>query len=416
MGATAVVTANTEDQLKSRTWAELGKWHTLLANAHWFDRTVLTLKPATWFAEMLSKQLKIDDTYYYAKAQNWTEENPDAFAGLHNPYGLMLLMDEASGIPQAVFDVSPGFFTEPEPYRFWLCFSNGRRNTGPFYDLFHENREFWTSRNIDSRDVEGVDVEVLNGIIRQYGQDSDVAKIEVLGQFPGQGENQFIGRGLVKEAQQRRLPEGANDEPLIMGCDLARFGTDSSIIRFRRGRDGRSIPSQRWRGLDDMEKAYRIADLIEEHQPDAVCIDSGAGTGTIDKLRLLGYKIHEVHFGSTKVRDPHWYNKRTEMWANVRDWLSTGCIEAPIPGNKNDPGRMLEEDLVKPEFRYVGGKQGEGVCLQAKSDMQGRSTDDGDALALTFGVRISSRNHPLARAGKLKPKNNVVSIRSWQDA
>ena len=71
LGSTIIVTANTEQQLRSRTWAELGKWLTLSINNHWWEKTATTIKPAKWFEEALQKDLKIDTGYYYAQAQLW---------------------------------------------------------------------------------------------------------------------------------------------------------------------------------------------------------------------------------------------------------------------------------------------------------------------------------------------------------
>ena len=81
LGSTVIVTANTEPQLKTRTFAEIGKWTTLLINAHWFETTVLSVRPAPWFKQCLVDQLTVDCGYYYAQGQLWSEENPDAFAG-----------------------------------------------------------------------------------------------------------------------------------------------------------------------------------------------------------------------------------------------------------------------------------------------------------------------------------------------
>ena len=66
LGSTVIVTANTEQQLRSRTWAELGKWLTLSIHSHWFQKTATTIKPAAWFEEALIRDVKIDTGYYYA--------------------------------------------------------------------------------------------------------------------------------------------------------------------------------------------------------------------------------------------------------------------------------------------------------------------------------------------------------------
>lgn len=401
IGSTVIVTANTEAQLKSRTWAELGKWVTLGINSHWFDRGALTMKPAPWFEELLKKQLKIDTGYYYAAAQLWSEENPDAFAGVHNPKGVLVIFDEASGIPAPIWAVTEGFFTEPVLHRYWLVFSNPRRNTGAFFECFHKNREFWKTKYLDSREVEGADIGHLNGIIRQYGADHDTSRIEVYGQFPHQGDRQFIGRSIIMDAVARNL-EPDEWAPLIMGVDIARFGDDASVIYFRRGRDGRSIPPIRHKGLDNMQLANICAKLIDTYKPDAVCIDAGNGTGVIDRLREMKYRVHEVWFGA-KANDPQWGNRRTEMYAAIREWLPGGCLPAV---------QALMDDLAGPEYDFRGNTDVQ--ILEPKEKMKDRglaSPDYGDALACTFAIRVARLDSKNRRDG-----NSRTRVASGMDA
>lgn len=150
IGSTGIVTANTETQLRSRTMAELGKWHTMAINRHWFEKSSMSLRPARWFAELVENQLKMDTQYYYIDAQSWSAENPDAFAGAHSQIGMMVQFDEASGIPDPIWQVTEGFFTDMAPLRLWLAISNPRRNTGRFFDAFHKDRSFWDARYVDS--------------------------------------------------------------------------------------------------------------------------------------------------------------------------------------------------------------------------------------------------------------------------
>ncbi|MCA9339387.1 MAG: terminase [Candidatus Saccharibacteria bacterium] len=378
LGSSSITTANTETQLKSRTWAELGKWHTLLINSHWFDRTTLSLRPAPWFEDALKTQLKIDTGYYYSQAQLWSEENPDAFAGVHNQEGVLVIFDEASGIPKPIWTVSEGFFTEPILHRYWFCFSNPRRNTGEFYECFHKSRDYWYRRNLDSRTVEGTDVGKLNQIIEKHGADSDEARIEVKGEFPKQGDRQFIAREIVDGAVGRDL-EVDHHAGLIMGVDIARYGDDTTVIAFRRGRDARSIPMVKLKGKDNMEVANECAFWIDQEKPDAVCIDAGNGTGVIDRLREMGYKVNEIWFGS-KAEGEEWADLRTEMWAKMRDWLSGGCIASD---------QDLIDDILGPEY---GFDKLERIKLEAKEKMKKRgiaSPDAGDALAVTFAVKVA---------------------------
>jgi len=379
IGATAIVTANTETQLKSRTWAEMGKWHSLLINEHWFEKTAMSLRPHQWFEAALKEQLQGDTGYYYAAAQTYSEERPDAFAGVHNDKGILLLFDEASGIPSNIWTVSEGFFTEPIEDRYWFCFSNPRRNTGEFYECFFKNRQYWARRNLDSRFVEGTDHALLEGIVKRYGEDSDEARIEVKGEFPSQGDKQFISRDVVSAAVLREI-DFDEHAPLIMGVDPARYGDDKTVIRFRQGRHANMIPPIKLKKLDNMEVAAECAHLIQKYNPQAVCIDAGNGTGIIDRLRELGHKVHEVWFGGGSERT-EWGNKRTELWAKMRDWLQGGVI---------DSDKDLMDDLVGPEYNFMANS--DKMILEPKEKMKKRglaSPDDADALACTFAVNPS---------------------------
>lgn len=391
LGSSTIVTANSESQLKTKTWAELGKWHTMSLNSHWFEKTTMNLKPAPWFEESLKKQLKIDTGYFYAQALLWSEENPDAFAGAHNDAGIFLQFDEASGIPASIWKVSEGFFTEPILHRYWINFSNPRRNTGTFYECFHKFRKYWRPRNIDSRTVEGTDKKVLSEIIEKYGEDSDEARIEVKGEFPRQGDKQFISRELVEEAQMRELQ---TDEyaPLIMGIDCARFGDDATVFRFRQGRDARSIPAVKIKSMDNMQVASFAAEWIRKVNPDAVCIDAGSGAGVIDRLRALNYKVFEVPFGAQSDSDEQeWANKRTQLWGRMQEWLKGGCI---------DSDEHLKDDLVGPEYRFNSKEQ---KILEPKEEMKSRglaSPDNADALACTFAVKVARKDTKASRNNK----------------
>ena len=391
LGSTTIITANTEMQLKSRTFAEVSKWTNLLINAHWFDQSVLSIRPAAWFAKILKEQLGIDTGYYYVQGQLWSEENPDAFAGVHNPLGVCLQFDEASGIPTVIFNVSQFFFTEPVLDRYWFVHSNPRRNSGGFYDCFHDPHTDWHLRHLDVRTVEGTDQAVYTTAIEKHGIDSDVVRVEILGEFPKQGTRQFIGNDLVRQAQQRELVDDMG-APLILGVDVARYGDDATVLRFRRGRDARSIPPIRYAERDNMYIANEVAKVIDRFRPQAVNIDAGNGTGVIDRLRELGYRVHEVWFGSVSS-SPEWANKRTEMWADLRDWLGGGCLD-------NDP--VLFGDLTAPEY-HPHGKASDKMMLQSKEalkDLGYKSPDDGDALALTFATHVARTDLPTSRGGR----------------
>jgi len=391
LGSSTIVTANTEAQLTSRTMAELGKWHTLAINSHWFDKSAMSLRPADWFKTLLEEQLKIDTGYYYLQAQLWSEEKPDAFAGVHNHNGVMLKFDEASGIPQSIFSVSEGFFTEPVLDRYWDLYSNPRNNTGAFFESFHKFRDFWIPRQIDARTVEGTDRAVYDKIIAQYGADSDEARVEVYGQFPNQGDDQLIPMDLILAAREREV---INDPgaPLIMGIDYGNGGKDPSVIRFRRGYDARSIPAIRVAGREVLDfTANFVAPAIEKHKPDYIMADvNGVGAPGAEWLRASGHKVIGVYAQGKPRDEDQYFNKRAECWFELKNWLANGAI---------DDSDVLKDDLKGP--KRMANKTTGKLQVESKDDMKARglaSPNDGDSLSITFGQPVARRDSPTNRA------------------
>lgn len=382
IGCTVQVTANTEAQLKDKTWAELGKWHTMMLNKHWFDRSALSLTPAKWLADSLKDKGGVDTGYYYAKATLWSEEDPDSFAGTHNERGMILIMDEASGIPKPIWSVSEGFFTEPVLMRFWLVFSNPRRPDGAFFDCFNADAAYWNTRNIDSREVEGTDIAVYQKIIDKYGEDSDEARVEVKGLFPKAGSNQLIGQDKLDKAKARFVrKEELEGLPRILGIDVARQGEDKSVIQRRQGRF-------MWEPLDfsipdNMKLADQIALVINEFCPDAVFIDNGNGYGVIDRLRQLKYDVIGVDFGGAAAKGA-FKDKRMEMYETFSDWLDEGGV---IPDHAR-----LQSDLTALRYDHTTtGNQKYLLDKKAMKKWYKHSTDYGDAGALTFAYPVAIR-------------------------
>jgi hypothetical protein len=299
---------------------------------------------------------------------------------VHNFDGVMLIFDEASGIADPIWAVSAGFFTENTPNRFWLAFSNPRRNTGYFYEAFNAKRDFWRNKVVDARSVEGTDKAVYEQIIQEYGPDSVQAHVEVYGEFPSAGDDQFIPVYLVDDAFGRPRYKDAT-APIIIGVDPARFGADATVIAVRQGRDLNAI--KRYRGDDTMEIVGRVIEAIEEYNPALVVIDEGGlGAGVVDRLKEQRYKIKGVNFGNKSVKPIMYGNKRAEMWGLMRDWLKT----ASIPADK-----LLKSDLTSP--RIKPDSKGT-IFLEGKKEMKARglaSPDAADAIAVTFAYPVGTR-------------------------
>jgi hypothetical protein len=381
IGGTVTVSANSENQLRSVTWGELTKWSTMSINSHWWEISATKLMPATWLTDLVERDLKKGTRYWAAEGKLWSEENPDAYAGTHNMDGMMVIFDEASGIPDPIWSVAKGFFTENISDRYWFAFSNGRRNNGYFYEAVDGNkRDFWVSAKIDARTVEGTDKKIYEEIISEFGEDSDEARIEVYGDFPKTGDDQFISPAVVEEAFHRPLYKDPT-APVIIGVDPARGGPDSTVIVVRQGRD--IISLMRYKGEDTMSIVGYVIDAINEFQPAMTVIDEGGlGYGVLDRLVEQKYKVKGVNFGWNAKKPRMWGNKRAEMWGAMRDWLRT----ASIPSD-----RRLKDDFTGPKKKPDSAGI---IYLEGKKEMKARglaSPDAADAIAVTFAYPVAHR-------------------------
>lgn len=402
IGSSVVVSANSENQLRKVTWGELTKWVTMSINSHWWESTATSLLPAGWLTSLVERDLKKGTRYWGAEGKLWSEENPDAYAGVHNMDGMMVIFDEASGIPDSIWSVAAGFFTENILDRYWFAFSNGRRNSGYFYEAVDGNkRDFWESEKIDARTVEGTDKSIYQQIINEYGEDSDEARVEVYGDFPKSGQDQFISPSLVDDAMKRPQYKDMT-APIVIGVDPARGGMDSTVIAIRRGRD--IVAIKRFRGDDTMTTVGHVIDAIEEYRPVLTVIDEGGlGYGILDRLVEQRYKVRGVNFGWKAKNPVMWGNKRAEIWGAMRDWIKT----ASLP---ND--RLLKADLIGPMKKPNSAGT---IFLEGKKEMKARglaSPDAADAIAVTFAFPVAHRDSRQETKTRYNAQNGSIST-SW---
>lgn len=403
IGSSVTVSANSESQLRSVTWGELAKWVTMSINAHWWDISATKLMPAKWLTELVERDLQKGTRYWAAEGKLWSEENPDSYAGIHNMDGMMLIFDEGSGIPSSIWNVGAGFFTENIPDRYWFAFSNPRRRDGYFYECFHGKRDFWRTKNIDARTVEDTDKQVYEQIIAEHGADSYQARVEVYGEFPISGDDQFISPADVAQAMARPRYEDET-AALVMGVDVARFGTDKTVIAVRKGRD--LIETHKFAGLDTMQVVGKVIQMINTHQPALTVVDEGGlGAGVVDRLIEQRFKVRGVNFGS-RADDEMWGNKRSEMWGAMREWIKTASIGS---GDKQRD-RELTADLVGPTYKL--NSQG-ATMLESKESMKKRgvaSPDAADAVAVSFAYPVANtRQQPVLRSVQVVGKSRAVS-------
>lgn len=370
-----LVTANTGDQLTTKTIPEVSKWFRMSINAHWWKVGTEAIKvrdaahERTWRTDFLT----------------WSLERTEAFAGLHNKgKRILVIFDEASAIPDKIWEVTEGALTDENTEIIWLAFGNPTLNTGRFKECFGRYKHRWRVRQIDSRKVPGTNKTQIQNWIDDYGEDSDFCRIRVKGEFPRAGSKQFISTERVAQARRRTIdPEDYARQWKVLSVDVARFGDDQTVIGLRQGPHLRIL--ERLRGEDTMQTAHRVMYHMKEEKPRLTVIDGdGLGAGVVDRVRESmeqWFKVNapcelmEFHGGMKPNDQDMYFNARAEMWGRARKWLET----ADIP---DDP--ELESDLTGVQY---GLSEKDKIQLERKEDMKKRglaSPDMGDMLAMSF--------------------------------
>lgn len=394
-----VVTANTQNQLLTKTWSELAKWHRLSICKPMFTYTATAYYSADGEHE---KTWRID-------ALPWSKNNSEAFAGLHNQgKRILVVFDEASAIDDVIWEVVEGVLTDSDTEIIWTAFGNPTKNSGRFYDCFHRYRVYWHTKQIDSRDVAVSNKKQLDKWIGQYGLDSDIIRVRVLGQFPMQGDTQLISINDVNAAVERGKTikqEHYSGFPVVFGVDPAWTGDDLCVVYMRQGNYSKVL-LECPKNDNHVHMAGKIAMLADRYGMTHGFIDQGEGTGIYSAFKEMGLgdKWTIIPFAS-KPTDDYYANKRAEMWCTLKQWLKDGgAIESK---------EQIYNDLIAPEA-FINPKSGK-FQLESKADMKERgiqSPNYADALALTFAQPIKinaffSKMSNAKRAGRVRKAGSM---------
>ncbi|MCH5278072.1 MAG: terminase family protein [Desulfovibrionaceae bacterium] len=319
-------------------------------------------------------------------------DNPDALRGL---YFDGVVLDEVAQMKRDVWEevVQPALADRGG----WAVFIGTPKGVNLFSELYEqaarfqaEGRDDWAAMRFPVTETSALPPEEVERLRAE--QSGTVFRQEMLCDFTASTDDTLISLDEVTAAMNGGGRAGTDADtrglPLIMGVDVARFGSDASAIFCRRGLQG--LPPVVFRGLDNMDLADRVAAAIAEQRPDAVFIDAGQGQGVIDRLRHMGHRVTEVPFGGRALHDTRFANRRAEMWYAVREWLRAG-------------GRLVKSEallaeLTAPTYSFDAAGR---IRLEPKDEIRDRlkrSTDLADALALTFAAPVGVTAPPPKRA------------------
>lgn len=388
------ITAPSRPQAFDALYAEIRHWIKMLPDAlqQLFDvkadRIELKAAPQSSFLSVRTSR----------------SDQPEALQGVHSDH-VLLVGDEASGIPEAVFEAAAGSMSSENALT--VLIGNPVRTSGLFFDTHHKLKDMWFTVHVSAFDSARVVDDFILDIARRYGEDSNAYRIRVLGEFPKSDDDSIIPYYLIEEAVNREViahPETTE----VWGLDVARFGSDRSALCKRKG----SIvtePIQVWHGLDLMQLTGAIKHVWDETEtwlrPKQIYVDAiGVGAGVADRLRELGLPVVAVNVSEAPAMGAQFRNQRTELWFEAKKWLESKAASLPA----NDSVFTTELSLLKYSYTSAGKLQAESKSeVKKRLGKEGRSTDLADAFVLTFagggGILLygslanSSWNEPIKR-------------------
>ena len=365
------VTAPTGHQLSDVLWAELAMW--------WRKMPPDLMAEFEWAAERFYRKDVPQEAF--AAARTSRPEKPEALQGFHAE-NVVFVIDEASGIPDEVFQVAEGALSTDGA--FVVMAANPTRMDGYFYDSHHKQRGRWAALHWNAEDSPLVSRDYIEDMAAKYGRESAIYRIRVRGEFAGNPDG-VIPLDLIEGAISREVNAYG---PERWGLDVARFGEDRTALAKRHG-NSMLVPVKAWRGKDLMQTAglVKIEYDNAQRKPEAICVDViGLGAGVADRMRELGLPVVAVNVAESPSASERYNRLRDELWFKAREWFAGRDVKIV----KDDE---LTAELTMPNYKVLStGK----IQVESKDEIKkraggNRSPDLADAFCLTFAMGGSKR-------------------------
>ncbi len=317
------------------------------------------------------------------------EENAQGF----HEQNMTILCEEASGIPRKIIEQFKG--TASNPNCLFLQIGNPNTRDCAFFDCFHRDKAHWTCLhwNAEESPPSVVNPERNRLLAEEFGRDSDVYRVRVLGEFPHADPNCVLSSEqlekvadpkllLVKSACRRENRELIRQ----FGLDFARYGGDENTL-FRRS--GHSIIE--WAAQANVDPSIFIAKAFAWQQQagwrDEQCwyvADAGGmGQGLMHKFYEAQKQILEFNNGSRAIDSKEYENRITEAWFHFARLAK--AVDCCIPADNT----LLQQLAGRQYFTTAKGK----LVLESKDEYMRRgndSPDRADGLVLAFYDQVQA--------------------------
>lgn len=377
-------TAPTESQLTQVLWPEVAKW--------------LYSSELKTFIEWTKGKIFVKGEEQTCFAVPRTATKPDALQGFHGD-NVLVVIEEASGVETKFWELLEGVLTTSNAKI--AALGNPTTPEGAFYDAFTKDSAFWETLTFNAEESTQVTPEFIDRMKKKYGEDSDVYRVRVKGEFPKQASDSFIPLYLCEQSLLYIIPE---NPVLKMGVDVARFGDDYSTWIIRAG--GKIVYAEKMQSMDTVQVAGKTVTLARQYGiiAENVSIDDiGVGGGVVDILGSQGFHVNAVIVSESAVDENIYLNRRVELWGIIKEELQQQKLNLSIEGNP-ELTKELTGELATPKYKFTNKGQ---FQLESKDELKRRnvaSPNLADALSYTF-ANSNVDGTILSRRGFSYPKN-----------
>ena len=336
-------------------------------------------------------ELKAAPQEVFISARTSRAEQPEAMQGIHAD-NVLLIADEASGVPEAVFEAAVGSMSGDNAHTVLL--GNPTQSTGLFYDSHHRLKDDWYTMRVSCVDSKRVSREFIDEVRNTYGENSNAFRVRVLGEFPLADDDTVIPISLLEAARVRDI-KPSQAAVMVWGVDVARFGSDRTVLTKRKG-SRLHEPQTVKRNLDTMQVAGFVLNEWNEtpahFRPAEICVDViGIGSGVVDRLMEMGLPVVAVNVGEAPAMNDKFLNLRAELWFRGKDWFEKRNASLELADS-----RLIDELAM---VRYAFTSNGK-IKVESKDELKKRTRDRSSPdLADSFLLTLAGQHGMYIAAG-----------------